>query len=613
MKMISSYCLIILLNKLYYIEILLNQVYSDSQPYGGAQLKIEWDYDNPASLLENGQICDRVGGKECDVYFTLCLKNAASVADDIDKCHLLQHTTRVFDNAGYLEFREGDSIEIFVPQPVPNEYTFTLGIFEQDIFGSVEVIGTLVANHFSLIPTNNWTNIKMSRENDQYKNIIYVNVRMRLSCVKDYYGNHCQIFCKPEPSRYTCSSDGSYICLPGLRGPKCDKEDSCYYEPCADHATCVNKDDETGRICLCNGQEKPECYPNYNPCDSKPCQNGGQCRLAGHYNESFICHCTEQWTGHKCNERRSACLEEAAKVQRHNNLSTDHYNNSTEVTSVCLNGGTCFDHPIRFEVRCVCLPGWIGARCEIPVEVETPNSNWILITLISVGGILFITVVLLTIGIIWKCFIRKRKVQYLNKHGPIVLYHNPRNSAQSNYGSSCPLNQHFMNITYEDTSNIPPLITKSPNAAYSRQLEPSTIPDEYDECDPLGIYAGTGIYETGFPPDENIEGVDNKDNPLTTTGRISDPFNESAPPLPDRSETYGSPSIQMVYDFNQSINKQRPQSPSNVSTFTNNFNDSTTYRSIMNRDNITNVSVINSPTFENRPKIYRRTSSVCDA
>ncbi|XP_018650471.1 hypothetical protein Smp_128230 [Schistosoma mansoni] len=525
MKMISSYCLIILLNKLYYIEILLNQVYSDSQPYGGAQLKIEWDYDNPASLLENGQICDRVGGKECDVYFTLCLKNAASVADDIDKCHLLQHTTRVFDNAGYLEFREGDSIEIF------NEYTFTLGIFEQDIFGSVEVIGTLVANHFSLIPTNNWTNIKMSRENDQYKNIIYVNVRMRLSCVKDYYGNHCQIFCKPEPSRYTCSSDGSYICLPG----------------------------------------------------------------------------------HKCNERRSACLEEAAKVQRHNNLSTDHYNNSTEVTSVCLNGGTCFDHPIRFEVRCVCLPGWIGARCEIPVEVETPNSNWILITLISVGGILFITVVLLTIGIIWKCFIRKRKVQYLNKHGPIVLYHNPRNSAQSNYGSSCPLNQHFMNITYEDTSNIPPLITKSPNAAYSRQLEPSTIPDEYDECDPLGIYAGTGIYETGFPPDENIEGVDNKDNPLTTTGRISDPFNESAPPLPDRSETYGSPSIQMVYDFNQSINKQRPQSPSNVSTFTNNFNDSTTYRSIMNRDNITNVSVINSPTFENRPKIYRRTSSVCDA
>ncbi|VDO77378.1 unnamed protein product [Schistosoma margrebowiei] len=46
-----------------------------SSPYGGAQLKIEWDYNNPASLLENGQICDRVGGKECDVYFTLCQHN----------------------------------------------------------------------------------------------------------------------------------------------------------------------------------------------------------------------------------------------------------------------------------------------------------------------------------------------------------------------------------------------------------------------------------------------------------------------------------------------------------------------------------------------------------
>lgn len=207
----------------------------------------------------------------------------------------------------------------------------------------------------------------------------------------------------------------------------------------------------------------------------------------------------------------------------------------------------------------------------------------------------------------------RRKVQYLNKHGPIVLYHNPRSSAQSNYGSSCPLNQHFMNITYEDTSNIPPLIKKSSNAAYSKQLEPSTIPDEYDECDPLGIYSGTGIYETGFPPDENTEGIDNKNNPLTTTGRISDPFDENAPPLPDRSETYGSPSIQMVYDFNQSMDKKRPQSPSNLSTFTNNFNDSTTYRSIMKRDHITNVSAINSPVFENPPKIYRRTSSVCDA
>ncbi|CAH8475848.1 unnamed protein product [Schistosoma turkestanicum] len=612
----SCYFLIILFYKFFYIGILSSQVYSDNQSYGGAQLKIEWDYNNPASLLENGQVCDRVGGKECDVYFTLCLKNAASVTNNIDKCHLLQHTTRVFDNAGYLEFRGADGIEIFVPQPVPNEYTFTLGILEQDIFGSVELIGTLVANHFSLFPTNNWTNIKITRDNDQYKNTIYVNVRMRLRCLQNYFGKHCQVFCKPEPYRYTCSSDGSYICLPGLRGPKCDKEDSCYFEPCADHATCVNKDDETGRICLCGGKEKPECYPNYNPCDSKPCQNGGECQLAGHFNESFKCHCTEQWKGHKCTERRSACLEEAAKIQRNDShLSIDHFSNSTEVTSVCLNGGTCFDHPIKFEVRCVCLPGWMGLRCEIPVEEEASRVNWILFTLMGVGIILFIMVIVLTIGVIWKCFIKKRKVQYPNKHDePVVLFHNPRISTQSNFGSSCPLNQHFMNITYEDTSTIPPLIKKPSNGAYSKQLDPSPIPDEYDECDPLGlIYSGAGIYETGFPPDEDIDNKD--DDQLASIKKSSDP-----PPLPNRTATIyngsASSTTPMIYDSNHPADHQRSSpSPSNSSRFTNNFNDSTIYRSIRNTDIVVpNVSVLNnSPSFNNQPKIYRRTSSVCDA
>ncbi|CAH8493965.1 unnamed protein product [Heterobilharzia americana] len=138
-------------------------------------VKIEWDYNNPESQLENGQVCDRVGGRECDVYFTLCLKNAASVTSDIDKCHLLQHTTRIYDNAGYLEFRGGDAIEVSLPQPAPNEYTFTLGIFEQDIFGVVEIIGTLVAQQFTLLPTNEWTEIKMDRDNNHYQNKINDN------------------------------------------------------------------------------------------------------------------------------------------------------------------------------------------------------------------------------------------------------------------------------------------------------------------------------------------------------------------------------------------------------------------------------------------------------
>ncbi|VDP97818.1 unnamed protein product [Trichobilharzia regenti] len=90
----------------------------------------------------------------------------------IDKCHLLQYTTRRYDNAGYLEFRGGDGIEIFLPQPAPNEFTFTIGIYDEDIFGGAEKIATLIAQHFTLFPTNQWTAIPMVRDTNQYYNNI---------------------------------------------------------------------------------------------------------------------------------------------------------------------------------------------------------------------------------------------------------------------------------------------------------------------------------------------------------------------------------------------------------------------------------------------------------
>ncbi|CAH8837818.1 unnamed protein product [Trichobilharzia szidati] len=557
-----------------------------------------------------------------------------TVLKSIDKCHLLQYTTRRYDNAGYLEFRGGDGIEIFLPQPAPNEFTFTLGIYDEDVFGGAEKIAILMAQHFTLLPTTNqWTSIPLVRDTHQYYNNIHVNVRMQLSCLKNYYGNHCQVYCKPEPSRYTCNSDGSFNCIPGLIGVNCDKEDSCYYEPCADHATCVNKDNESGRICVCGGEERPECYPDYNPCQSNPCQNGGECHLSGQYNKSFTCQCTEQWTGHRCTERRSACLEEALKLQHYENQSTGYDANSTDLPSVCLNGGTCFEHPIKFEVRCVCSPEWTGDRCELSVEVESLKINWILLTLITVGIVLFIIVVLLTVGFVWKYMRRKRAVEFNDKHGAIVYYHNPRNSTQSNYGSSCPLNPHFMNSTYEDTSNNPPIIVKPSNAVYSKKLEPSPLIDEYDECDPLGIYAGAEIYATAFPPDDikaeeeehggDIGKTDEKDKRISVTETIVDPFDEDAPPLPPlRPTTFDASPYQLLNECTQLIDKnQRPQSPSTLSTFTNNFNDTTPYHqpSSLQSEQLPNVSIINSSTFDNndndnnnsdKPAIYQRTSSI---
>ncbi|VDQ00720.1 unnamed protein product [Trichobilharzia regenti] len=153
---------------------------------------------------------------------------------------------------------------------------------------------------------------------------------MKLNCLENYYGNQCYVYCNPEPSRYTCNSDGSYNCTP-----------------------------------------ESECYPDRNPCQTNPCQNGGQCQLSGHYNKSFTCQCTEQWTGHRCTERRSACLEEALKLQYDGNFATGYDVNNTESPPVCLNGGTCYEHATKFEVSCLCLPEWTGDRCELSVEMES--------------------------------------------------------------------------------------------------------------------------------------------------------------------------------------------------------------------------------------------------
>ncbi|CAH8837815.1 unnamed protein product [Trichobilharzia szidati] len=318
---------------------------------------------------------------------------------------------------------------------------------------------------------------------------------MKLNCLENYYGNHCQVYCKPEPSRYTWNSDGSFNCTPGRRGKECEKEDSCYYEPCGDHATCINKNHGTGRICVCGGEEKSECYPDRNPCQSNPCQNGGECQLSGHYNKSFTCQCTEQWTGHRCTERRSACLEEALKLQNYDNFATEYDVNNTELPSVCLNGGTCYEHSTKFEVSCLCLPEWTGDRCELSVELESWKTNWILLTLIATGVIL---ITILTVGIVWKCVSKKRIAKLNIKPAAIVYYPNPRNSAQSNYSRPSPLNPYSLNSTW----NVPPTTVKPPNALHSKYLGPSPLEDEYDEFDPLGKYAGTAIYATPFLPDD---------------------------------------------------------------------------------------------------------------
>ncbi|VDQ08122.1 unnamed protein product [Trichobilharzia regenti] len=166
------------------------------------------------------------------------------------------------------------------------------------------------------------------------------------------------------------------------------------------------------------------------------------------------------------------------------------------------------------------------------------------------------------------------------KPGPIVYYHNPRNSDQSNYSRLWPLNPYSMNSTW----NVPPTDVKPSYAIDSKNLELNPLDEyEYAEFDPLG------------------------------------PFDEDAPPLPPlRPTTFDASPYQLLNACTQIIDKQRPKSPSTLSTFTNNFNDTTSYHqpSGLQSEQLPSVSIIKSSTFDNndnnsdKPTDYPQTTSI---
>ncbi|KAA0188819.1 Delta protein, partial [Fasciolopsis buskii] len=490
--------------------------------YGGANLLIEWTYNNPGSLLEDGRACDRLGNPKCDVFFTLCLRNAAEkrIRRDAQQCLLHQYTTQHYDNVDYLEFTGIDAVPVFIPTPVPASYTFEISIYDIDLLGRTQPIGSFIAEGFHLTNKGASTQITMRRKNHQYANIrLELRVRMTLKCVENFYGEHCTKKCAPNPPSYTCNDDGNRVCMPGHVGELCDKEDSCLYQPCAEHATCMNKPDGLGRICQCNGHEGPECYPDYDPCSSSPCQHGGSCQRMGQYNESFDCICTSLWTGYRCTDRRLACAEELERLEREANTTNGK-------TSVCLNGGTCLEYTDRLAFRCVCQKGWTGTICEEQEAEAAKSGTLTMILIIFIGAVLLILTVVLIAIFIWRYRTSKQRAKMLEKHGGIVYFH-------ANSTSSCTMNSlvgspgQFVNQIYGTGPNGQPVFILSSNL-----VNKGNSHDVYDECDPLGLSTKNDPYDTAFGSD-----VPSPEGRLTITTRsslCSTHVIDDAPPLPER-------------------------------------------------------------------------------
>ncbi|RZF43780.1 hypothetical protein LSTR_LSTR009203 [Laodelphax striatellus] len=197
--------------------------------------------------------------------------------------------------------------------------------------------------------------------------------------------------CSTKGLCYTNSSMDSYEChcCPGFIGLHCEEQHACYSNPCLNEGICVDlSQGQEGNTfqCLCPfGFTGKLCQDTRNPCDSSPCQHGGECQPSNETAQQFKCTCQVGYSGALCQHNQdrclsSPCLHGICVDQRDGyrcfcqpGFAGDQcqYEYNECESSPCRNGGTCTDHIGSFS--CTCGRGYTGRMCNIKVDLCDPN------------------------------------------------------------------------------------------------------------------------------------------------------------------------------------------------------------------------------------------------
>ncbi|XP_036356081.1 neurogenic locus notch homolog protein 1-like isoform X3 [Octopus sinensis] len=176
-----------------------------------------------------------------------------------------------------------------------------------------------------------------------------VNNQVSCICLNGFQGNRCQvpIQCYPPCQNGGICNTNTRMCnCPhGFVGPDCSRRDDCALNPniCQNGGTCQLVNNQVSCICL-NGfqgnrcQVPIQCYP--------PCQNGGICNT-----NTRMCNCPHGFVGPDCSRRDDCALN----------------------PNICQNGGTC--QLVNNQVSCICLNGFQGNRCQVPIQCYPPCQN----------------------------------------------------------------------------------------------------------------------------------------------------------------------------------------------------------------------------------------------
>lgn len=163
-----------------------------------------------------------------------------------------------------------------------------------------------------------------------------------------YEGNDCERSnpCSPNPCKNggTCkemNGAATCECTPQFDGNLCDLDKcaKCDSHARCDNGNCICMDGWVGDGQTCTAKEEPVGHSS--PCDSNPCQNGGDCRDIG---DSYQCLCQEGFSGDNCE------------------LATGHSNPCEP--NPCQNGGQCTT--VDNKPYCTCPEQFEGEFCENP-------------------------------------------------------------------------------------------------------------------------------------------------------------------------------------------------------------------------------------------------------
>ncbi|KAL5008933.1 hypothetical protein ScPMuIL_014514 [Solemya velum] len=299
-------------------------------------------FRNANGLNADGNCCNgiRTGGKcssTCRTFFRICLSHYQAKISEDPICTFASLTSPVLGEND-LEFQDIPSIDFENPIQFPITFswpgTFSLIIetwhdttLTGPSQGSPRELISRLAVQRSVEVGEQWSNFI---HKSKYSNLTY---SYRMVCDENYYGPSCSILCQPREDQfghYTCTSNGTKVCLDGWTGNYCDQA-QCSPGCHPDNGFC-----DFPHSCNCRvGYQGTFC----DECIKYPGCQHGTCK------QPFDCNCEEGWGGLFCNQDLNYCT---------------HY-------SPCLNGATCMNTG-EGSYTCSCPPGFEGTNCEVETD-----------------------------------------------------------------------------------------------------------------------------------------------------------------------------------------------------------------------------------------------------